>query len=53
LVYKDGTGRPTHCPEPVECSGTWRLAGGKRFPVWSCDGYREGVEEAKRMEGVI
>jgi len=41
----DGTGRPDFCPEPVEWAGSHRLKGGRRIPVWSCEGHREGVIE--------
>jgi hypothetical protein len=41
-----GSGRPTHCEEPVEWAGHWRLSGGKRIDVWSCEGHRKGVDEA-------
>jgi hypothetical protein len=43
----DGTGRPTLCPKPVVWTGTDTLKGGRRIPVWSCEGHREGVEEAE------
>ncbi len=42
-----GSGRPTFCEEPVAWVGTTRLKGGRRIPVWSCEGHREGVEGAE------
>jgi hypothetical protein len=45
-----GSGRPTLCSEPVTVAGNTLLAGGKRIPVWSCGGHREGVEEAERVD---
>lgn len=47
-----GTGRPTHCPEPVEWAGTTLLKGVRRIPVWSCDGHREGVDGSERTSPV-
>jgi len=44
VASPDGTGRPDFCPEPVVCSGTTRLKGGRRIPVWSCERHRDGVE---------
>jgi hypothetical protein len=41
-----GSGRLRHCHEPVEWTGYSRLEGGRRIPVWSCEGHREGIEEA-------
>ena len=50
FVYDgEGSGRPMHCPEPLRWRGTTGLKGGKRIPVWSCEGHREGVEESKRV----
>jgi hypothetical protein len=45
----DGTGRPDHCSEPVAWKGTHRLKGGKRIPVWSCDGHRSGVDNPQKV----
>src|ERR1019366_5721650 len=48
LVYDgEGAGRPTHCDGAVVWVGNHRLSGGKQIRVWSCDGHREGVEEAE------
>jgi hypothetical protein len=30
-------------------AGTTRLKGGKRIPVWSCEGHREGVDDTERV----
>lgn len=41
FVYAgEGSGRPMHCPEPVEWPGSHRFKGGRRVPVWSCEGDR-------------
>jgi len=44
-----GVGRPTFCEEPVVWVGNTRLAGGKQIRVWSCEGHREGVEQAEHV----
>ena len=42
-VYEpDGSGRPTHCPEPVEWRGRYRTRKGKWFVVDSCDRHAGG-----------
>jgi len=40
----DGTGRPTHCLEPVTWVGNHHRVGGKRLRVWSYEGHLEGVD---------
>ena len=46
MVYDgEGSGRRTHCSEPVVWVGNNRLAGGRRIRVWSCEGHVEGVIE--------
>jgi hypothetical protein len=50
IANPDGTGHPKHCPEPVVRVGNHLLAGGKRIRVWSCDGHREGLEQAERVD---
>ena len=40
MVYEqDGSGRPKHCPEPVEWRGRYRTRRGKWFVVDSCAGH--------------
>ena len=47
MVYDgEGSGRPMHCSEAVVVAGRRTLRGGRRIPVWSCEGHREGVERA-------
>jgi hypothetical protein len=46
----EGSGRPTFCEEPVVVAGRHTLKGGKRISVWSCEGHREGVEQAERVD---
>jgi hypothetical protein len=36
-------------PVPVVVAGQHRLKGGKRIPVWSCEGHSAGVEGANRL----
>ena len=46
----EGSGRPTFCEEPVVWVGNHHLIGGKQIRVWSCEGHREGVEQAERVD---
>lgn len=50
MVQEAGVGAPAHCSEPVVWVGYHRLSGGKRIHVWSCEGHREGVEQAERVD---
>jgi hypothetical protein len=50
MVQQAGVGVPTNCSEPVVWVGNHRLSGGKQIRVWSCEGHREGVEEAERVD---
>jgi hypothetical protein len=51
MVYESGdAGRPEHCSEPVVWVGNHRLSGGEQIRVWSCEGHREGVEKAERVD---
>jgi hypothetical protein len=50
FVYRGpDDGRPMHCPAPVVVTGSHRLTGGKRIPVWSCEGHVEGVERSRTL----
>jgi hypothetical protein len=42
LVGDDG-GRPSHCPEPVRWSGTFRAPDGRRYRAQACDGHRDAL----------
>jgi len=53
VIQQAGVGVSDYCPGHVVWAGNHRLSGDKRIRVWSCEGHREGVEEAERMEGVI
>jgi hypothetical protein len=51
-LVSDFAGRPEHCAGPVVWTGRWRLSGrnGRVLAVWSCEGYREGLEGAMAIE---
>ena len=47
MVQRVGVGAPHHYPERVVWAGWHRLAGGRRIPVWPCEGHREEVEDVE------
>jgi hypothetical protein len=49
-LVADKAGRPEHCLEPPAWMGAYQDGQGRRYTVQACDGHRDGLMNARRIE---